>query len=681
MHAIALAMLASLALLAYANSFSAGLTLDNQAVIAHDTRIQQMTGPNIELIFDQSYWYRSGTSALYRPFTTLSYLFNYTILHNGIAPAGYHWVNLLLHTTNVALVYFLGLLLFEEFWPAFIMAALWVVHPVLTESVTNIVGRADLLAAFGVLASLQCYVRSLASSGRGAVLWLCALLATSSIATFSKESGTAAVAIVILYDLMYCRSAPRRSRQLGYFAAALPVIVFLWLRHSVMVSLPAGHPAFTDNPIWGADFLTGRLTAVKILGKYLWLIVWPGRLSSDYSFNEIPLFSWRMNNWADWQLIVVLAVCIGAATVATICYRHSRKHLLFFLAFFFLSMAATANVLILIGTIMAERFLYLPSVGAIGFMVGTGLLVYQRFLSGRAAVRIGAVIVLGAILAALCARTLIRNADWLDDRSLWSSAAKASPNSYKVHQHLALLALEKPGGSEAARAEIDKAIAILQPLSDDKKVPSLYATAGFCYRTTGTTLPPETAAAWYQKSLALLLEGRRLDQAEYREMVRFNELRGVRLAPTGEPAIYMELGRTYLKMGQPQEAIEAFDYGRTIMPRAEFFEEMAIAYRAAGNPGLAAITLLEAIAMGVGDRGRLAADAVKLYRETAPASCAVAGDGAASGVNLNCPMVREQLCLASKYAAELDRRMGRDNDALAVGANAVGKLGCSANMF
>lgn len=676
-----MAALASLALLAYANSFGAGLTLDNKAVVAQDTRIQQVTGPNIELILNQSYWYRSGTSALYRPFTTLSYLFNYAILHNGVAPAGYHWVNLLLHTTNVALVYFLGLLLFEEFWPAFLLAALWGVHPVLTESVTNIVGRADLLAAFGVLASLHCYVRSLASSGRTAILWLCALLAASSIATFSKESGTAAVAIIILYDWMYGRSAPRRSRLLGYLAAALPIVVFLWVRHSVLVSLPAGHPAFTDNPIWGADFVTGRLTAIKVLGKYLWLIVWPGRLSSDYSYNQIPLFSWRMNSWEDWQLIVVLAVCIGAATVATIYYRQSRRQLLFFTAFFLLSMAATSNVLILIGTIMAERFLYLPSVGAIGFLVGTGLVVYRRFLSRWAAARTATVIVLGAILLALCARTLVRNADWLDDRSLWSSAARVSPNSYKVHQHLALLALEKPGGWEPARTEIDKAIAILQPLSDDKKVPSLYATAGFCYRTKGTALAPEAAAAWYQKSLELLLEGRRLDQAEYREMVSFNELRGVRLAPTGEPAIYMELGRTYLKMGQPQQAIEAFDYGRRIRPSAEFFEEMAIAYRAAGNPGLAAITLLEAIEMGVGDRGRLAADAVKLYRETAPTSCAVAGDGVSSGVNLNCPMVREQLCLASKYAAELDRQRGQENDALAAEANAVGKLGCPQSMF
>jgi hypothetical protein len=54
----------------------------------------------------------------------------------------------------------LGLAVFGEAWPSFAMAALWALHPILTESVTNVAGRADLLAAFGVLAGLLCYLRS-----------------------------------------------------------------------------------------------------------------------------------------------------------------------------------------------------------------------------------------------------------------------------------------------------------------------------------------------------------------------------------------------------------------------------------------------------------------------------------------------------------------------------------------
>ena len=69
-------------------------------------------------------------SGLYRPITTLSFLFNYSVLGNGTDPSGYHWVNLLLHFLNVLLVYVLGLRLLKSFWPSVFLAAIWAVHPV-----------------------------------------------------------------------------------------------------------------------------------------------------------------------------------------------------------------------------------------------------------------------------------------------------------------------------------------------------------------------------------------------------------------------------------------------------------------------------------------------------------------------------------------------------------------------
>ncbi len=139
------------ALLAYSNSFRAGLAFDNAAVILQDSRIRAATPENLHLILTEEYWYNRMTTGLYRPLTTFSYLLNYAIFGNGPHPAGYHWVNFALHAVNIALVYLLGLLLFQESKLkerlALALAAVWAVHPVLTESVTNIVGRADLLAA------------------------------------------------------------------------------------------------------------------------------------------------------------------------------------------------------------------------------------------------------------------------------------------------------------------------------------------------------------------------------------------------------------------------------------------------------------------------------------------------------------------------------------------------------
>ena len=125
--------LCAVALLAYSNSFRAGFTFDNKGLLLQDPRIREATAKNIGLILHRTYWWPYGESGLYRPITTLTYLFNYSILGNGDQPAGYHWVNFVLHAGNVLLVYALALRLMRKLWPAVFVAAVWAVHPVLTE--------------------------------------------------------------------------------------------------------------------------------------------------------------------------------------------------------------------------------------------------------------------------------------------------------------------------------------------------------------------------------------------------------------------------------------------------------------------------------------------------------------------------------------------------------------------
>src|SRR5580692_11559545 len=146
-HPIAATLLCVAALLAFANSFDTGFALDNKPILLQDPRIRAATSENIAQIWRHTYWWPSGEAGLYRPLTTFSYLWNYAILGNQEDPAGYHWVNFFLHAINVLLVYALANRLLRKFWPVVFLTGLWAVHPLLTESVTNIVGRADLLAA------------------------------------------------------------------------------------------------------------------------------------------------------------------------------------------------------------------------------------------------------------------------------------------------------------------------------------------------------------------------------------------------------------------------------------------------------------------------------------------------------------------------------------------------------
>ena len=123
--------------------------------------------------------------------------------------------------------------------PALALAALWGVHPLLTESVTNIVGRADLLAAFGVLAGLLCYVKSASAAGWRKLPWVAAMLMAQAVGIFSKENAAVLPAIMLLYDLTWRKRTAWRGRALAYSALVLPFAAFFYLRGTLPMHILA----------------------------------------------------------------------------------------------------------------------------------------------------------------------------------------------------------------------------------------------------------------------------------------------------------------------------------------------------------------------------------------------------------------------------------------------------------
>ncbi|HXS95550.1 MAG TPA: tetratricopeptide repeat protein [Candidatus Limnocylindrales bacterium] len=456
-HALRLLAICGLLLVAYSNSFQSGLVFDNAPIIGQDPRIRHVTAANLAAIATGSYRYSNPSVGLYRPLTTFSYLVNYAVLGNELRPAGYHAVNLALHCANVALVYAIGIAVFAEAAPAFALAALWGVHPVLSESVTNIVGRADLLAALGVLAGLLLYLKAPSVPSRLKPLWFAGLCISQAAGIFSKESAAVLPGLMLLCDLT-CRNRPAwRSRAYAWSAVAIPLAAYFYLRAQLHqhMAIP-----FADNPLVHAGFWTARLTAFKVIGNFLWLFLWPARLSADYSFNAVPLFG-QASGWQDAATLIALALCVSAAAlIAVLAMRgQARKPAFFFLAFFFVALAPTSNLIILIGSIMAERFLYLPAVGLSGAAVAVILAAVRRGLrtprSSRAAWAAAAV-----ACCALAARTYARNLDWKDELSLWTSAVAVVPDSAKAHYDLAKALEATPGRAIEAIAEYRESLRI-----------------------------------------------------------------------------------------------------------------------------------------------------------------------------------------------------------------------------
>ncbi len=649
---VAVLGLALFTLLAFSNSFSTGFALDNQTLVLDDTRIQTASTANIALILRHTYWWPNGESGLYRPLTTLSYLLNYAILGNANHPAGYHWINFSLHAGNVILVFALVLRLVagrvRAFQTALAAAMLWAVHPVLTESVTNIVGRADLLAGCAVLGGLLLYLKSAEATGWRRSAWLVGLAVATAMGVFSKESAVVLPAVIVLYEL----SCARRWRNMlsGCLATLAPIAMMLWQRAAVLSSsLPAEYP-FTDNPIAGTGFWIGRLTAIKVLARYLWLAFWPVKLSADYSYSQIPLARGSLEDWVGWL------AAAGALALMVVLWNRSR--LAFFLSgFALLNLLPASNLLFPIGTMMAERLLYLPLVGLVTTAVlGMNAVAGHLRLSGAAV----AICVL-AMAAGLAFRTWLRNLDWADDKTMATAGVQTSPRSFKFHRLLAAQLLgTDPSQSDIdhALAEADRSVAILASLPDDLDLPGPWNLAAVCHRVKGDRLPRDDARAQYEEAARLALRSIAIDIAS---RGAYDRRHGMKAAvPASAAEGYRTLASAYLHLNRAPEALAAAIQAQGIDPaNTGVYEEIADAELAQEHGENAAIALAEGM-FATGDRNLLG-ELLKLYRGGVDANgCAIKPGAHGPTLNPACPMVHRDLCEATLriHRTDLQRRLG-----------------------
>ena len=637
-----------LTLLAFSNSFSAGLALDNQLLITGDPRIQDDSAGNVSQIFQHTFWWPNGEAGIYRPLTTLSYLFNYAILGNGAHPAGYHWINLLLHTGNVLLVFALSLRLFTRapdraFPLALSTAALWAVHPVLTESVTNIVGRADLLAGMAVLAGFWMYLKSAESAGSRRLAWLTGLAAATTAGVFSKESAVVLPGVIVLYEIAFHFSEARarlRSILLGCAATILPIALMLLQRALVLSASPPAEFPFVDNPIAGASFWIGRLTAIKVLARYLRLAMWPIKLSADYSYSEIPLARGSLADWTAW-IAIAIALCVVA-----LFWKRSRLAF-FFACFGFLNLLPASNLLFPIGTIMAERLLYLPLAGWLACLALAIDSAARRSRHAHLAPILVALISIG-----FAARTWVRNLDWKDDLTMANASVQTSPGSFKVHRLLAAALFQyDPGNIDRVIAEANKSLAILESLPDELDVPVPWNQAAAYYLAKGDSLHGASAEP-YQQAIRIALRSIAIEQASRLARDRAHGTKAPEAPVAAEG--YRILASAYLRVGDAGRALSPAIHAQTIDPaNVEVYSEIADAYLGQSRGEDAATALAQG--MFATSNGLLRADLLKLYQSGVDSKgCAVISGPRGPALNPACDIVRRDLCVAAALAHRPD---------------------------
>lgn len=432
----------ALSFILYGNSITGQFVLDDISVVQNPT-IQNASGAIKAFI--SPYYYGRPQSGLYRPLILASFAISNYISDK---PAVSHAINILLHAL-VSFLAFVLILTLKDALTAWLGALIFMFLPIHVESVASIVGRAELLA---LLFSLMALLASFKNKYWLSSLWLLSAL-------FSKEISIAFLAIWAYIEFVYKKHAIRIiARKFVIFVPAIAAYSILrYIALGREYFLNAGGYSFF-NPIRDANLFRGLWTALKVLSVYVQKIIFPTYFSSDYSYNQIPL----VNNFGDsWQTWLGMAIIGGLIYFSFRC-RHNIIGLgcIIFLSSYFV----VSNLVFKIGTIMAERLMYLPS---LGFAVIAGEIFSAGFVRFKKPknILICAFIIL---LIAYGVQTIKGNRLWSNEKNLFENAYKHGSNSVVNMTNMASL-LFKDGKSEEAIKKLTSAL-----ISEPENAPALH---------------------------------------------------------------------------------------------------------------------------------------------------------------------------------------------------------------
>lgn len=361
----------------------------------------------------------------------------------GPDPTGYHLINLFLHLGSGLLLYRILIRALPGERPAipFWTALIFLIHPIATETVTYISGRASGLMSFFYLLALCLYIEAPRQPAGRRWVYLSGAVASFALSIGSKEIAVTLPGVLLLWEWLICgkrgpdlRATVLRS-QLPFWLVLLVAAgwAFSHSRYVVLAQF-----SFTIRP-----FLDHLLSELHVTAYALLLLFTPWNQSFDH---DLPQF----HSLFQWPLPLDLLLVLSFAAVAILSVRRLPA-VAFGIAWFFIQMLPT-NAIPRVD-LLSERNLYLPSMGLVLAVVTLGAMLYRRLRTacrGAMPVRLSAVgaTVLSAFV--LCFHTVQRNDLYRDRFLLWSDAVTKSPNKARPHNNL--------GYAHALRGDWDRAI-------------------------------------------------------------------------------------------------------------------------------------------------------------------------------------------------------------------------------
>ncbi|RKY41995.1 MAG: hypothetical protein DRP85_04320 [Candidatus Makaraimicrobium thalassicum] len=557
-HIAAVALIIVLGVLVYGNSLNNDFVYDDDLVVKDRGFLSSWS--NVRHFFDKSYFFGSGELS-YRPVITLTYFIDYSLW--GTDPFGYHLTNLVLHVFNGILLYFS--LLYAIPYIAgdrnnvlpLLASLFFISHPVQTEAVDSVAFRPELLYTTFILLSLFLYFKASSLSGikRRCVYFLS--LIGYFLSLLSKEAALIVIPLILMMDIvMHFKKRLGstlvdifRKRVMIYGGFALVSALYGFIRFSWMAAPAAGHKMVSLETIFNHDIWSRLMTSVYVFARYLKLLIFPLDLTSEYVIDL---------SGSIFEPLVLSSLFILAGVLVLILYGFRDFRLLSFSGLWFFISLMPASNLIPLHHVMAERYLYLPSIGFCLFLAAAGVKL-SHFLNKRnfkpANKILGAMAVL--VLCLYSFRTITQNKMWSSEKAFWTTIInKPGPHTARSYTNLGIVWLEE-GRLERAIKNFDQAL----------KVNPSYIQA---YNNLGLV--------YYKRAdYGMAIEN-------YRKILD----RGAYLTDFDFIKVYSNLGVTYLMKNMPDKAIEYYRKALELNPYlAEVYFNMGRAYLAKDMTGKA----------------------------------------------------------------------------------------------
>ncbi|KAG5672760.1 hypothetical protein PVAND_002857 [Polypedilum vanderplanki] len=381
----------------------------------------------------------------YRPLTTLTFRLNRMIF--GMENAfWFHVVNVVLHSISSILFSKIcsDVIGFKRKY-CLLAGIFFAIHPIHTESVSGIVGRAEILACtFFSLSFLSYHNYITKDVDNIKVLWTSILL--GGFAMLSKESGLTVFIVNLLYDFYRNWSIIKKTvydvrwNHESYRIAKrmFSVLVsFIILSLARIALLQGTLPRFSqqDNPAaFHSSFQVRLLTFLYLSSFNSWLLFCPSQLSHDWQMGSVPLImSFRDTR----NILTLITFCV----IVLIIYKiyndlELQRHVAIVLGFILLVfpfLLPASNLLVTVGFVLAERILYIPSMGFCILVLYGAQLLYENVSKLRRFLQIAGFL----LFCFFCLKTISRNQDWHTRETLLKSGLRVLPGNAKLHYNYA----------------------------------------------------------------------------------------------------------------------------------------------------------------------------------------------------------------------------------------------------